>query len=105
MKVNKERKTQRSRRDDVTLELVPVLGAPQGIQLHARLNEVIDTSGMVTLDASKVERIESLALQVLLAFFSTRVAADQGVEWMAVSSEFRRASDLLGLSEILRLPA
>jgi len=102
---NMERKTSRSHKRNVTLELKPVLGASQGIELHARLREVPEDSALVIIDAGKVERIETLALQVLLAFCGARVAAGRDVQWIGVSSEFRRATDLLGLSDVLRLPA
>jgi len=103
--VSKERKASQFRKNDVSLELAPVLGASQGMQLHARLNPLVDESGSVTIDAGKVERVETLALQVLISFLNTRVSAGRAVEWSAVSSEFRRATDLLGLSEALRLPS
>lgn len=92
-----------SRKRDAQVALAAVLDAPQGMELHAELTPLLETPASVLLNAGKVERVDTLALQVLLAFVMARRSAGQDVEWGQVSTEFRRATDLLGMSQSLGL--
>lgn len=93
----------KSRKHDDQIVLAAVLDAPQGMELHAALAPFLEATAPVLLNAGKVERVDSLALQVLLAFVMARRSAGQAVEWSQVSTEFRRATDLLGMSQSLGL--
>lgn len=103
--MSKERKSaiSRSRKNGVAITLAAVLDALQGVELYAALGPLLDNPAPVTLDAGKVERVDTLALQVLLAFVMARCSAGQAVGWSQVSTEFRRATDLLGMSQPLGL--
>lgn len=103
--MSKERKPVASRKSNVAIELEPVLNAARGVQLHASLAAVVESTSNVRLDGSKVERVETLALQTILSFMNTRSASGRSTEWSAVSTELRRASHILGLTESLRIPA
>ena len=103
--MSKERKSTgtRSRKKESLVTLAAVLDAPQGVELHAALGPLLSDPAPVVLNAGKVERADTLALQVLLAFVVARRSAGHAVEWSETSAEFRRATDLLGLSQSLGL--
>lgn len=88
---------------DVVVTLDSVLDATQGMNLHTALSQLLENPAPVSLNASQVERVDTLALQVLLAFVMARRSAGQVVGWTEVSTEFRRATDLLGMSQPLGL--
>ena len=93
----------RPRVNNAPVTLTAVLDAPQGMDLHVGLGPLLHDPATVVVNAGKVERIDTLALQVLLVFVMARRAAGHAVEWSDVSAEFRRATDLLGLSKHLGL--
>ena len=59
----------------------------------------------VQLDGAGVERVDTAALQLLLAF--RRAASAQGLpaSWLGVSETMRDAAGVLGLTQALELPA
>ena len=70
-------------------------------ELAARLDE----SGTVTIDGGSVERIDTATLQLLAAFVRELNEASRTVVWSACSPALRRASNILGLKNALRLPS
>lgn len=58
-----------------------------------------------TLDGAAVERIDSAALQLLYAFGRDAGARGNPPTWTGASTPLREAADLLGLTQILALPA
>ena len=59
----------------------------------------------VTLDAAAVQQIETVPLQLLVAFMRDRQAAGLEITWRATSAAFETAVELLGLGRLLGLPA
>jgi ABC-type transporter Mla MlaB component len=52
-----------------------------------------------------VERIDTAAIQLLCAFVRQRAVDGRSVAWMGVPAALREAAGLLGVSDILMLPA
>ncbi|GAB2563670.1 STAS domain-containing protein [Dyella jejuensis] len=72
--------------------------------LHRQLREALDASRIV-LDGSAVERVDTAALQLLVAF--QRDAGTRGcpVSWAGASAPLRDAAVQLGVAQALALPA
>ncbi len=58
-----------------------------------------------TLDASAVERVDTAALQLLVAFHRDALARGGKITWAGVSTPLREAAERLGLTQALALPA
>ena len=59
----------------------------------------------VEIHVDNVNRVDGAILQVFLAFVLEAQNTNMKVIWKGVSEAFRRAADLLNLSEHLKLPA
>lgn len=72
--------------------------------LHQQLRKALESSEIV-LDGTTVERVDTAALQVLVAF--QRDAQKHGcrVSWAGVSAPLHDAATQLGLAQVLALPA
>jgi ABC-type transporter Mla MlaB component len=85
------------------------LGANCSIKEVAALREslcaVLDAHEPVSIDASAVERIDTATLQLLYAFVRDRFAADREVVWQGVTGQLSEAARLLGVRDLLNLPA
>jgi len=57
----------------------------------------------VLVDGSAVERIDTAGLQMLIAFARHHAARGKTLHWTSVSPELLRSSQLLGVTEPLRL--
>lgn len=73
--------------------------------LHKTLLAVVQAQGPVLIDAGAVERVDTATLQLLYAFVRDRVAADREVAWRGVTDELSDAARLLGVRDLLCLPA
>jgi ABC-type transporter Mla MlaB component len=71
--------------------------------LQAELAERLDDSGIVQIDASAVQRIDTATLQLLAAFVRDLRADARMVEWTECSAVLRRAAHALGLASALDL--
>jgi ABC-type transporter Mla MlaB component len=71
--------------------------------LHQQLRAALGQSSV--LDGASVERIDSAALQLLYAFGRDAGARGNPPTWTGASTPLREAADLLGLTQILALPA
>ncbi|HEY9130587.1 MAG TPA: STAS domain-containing protein [Dyella sp.] len=58
-----------------------------------------------TLDATAVARVDTAAIQLLVAFQRAAGAAGRTVRWQGVGAPLREAAALLGLEQTLQLPA
>lgn len=72
--------------------------------LHRQLREALGAA-QCTLDGGAVERVDTAALQLLLAFRRDAQMRGQQASWAAVSAALREAANLLGLAQTLALPA
>ena len=73
--------------------------------LKAGLAKLLDDSGVVTLDVSAVQRIDTAGLQVIATFVRERESHGRLVEWRGAAPALTAAAKLLGLSAFLKLPA
>jgi ABC-type transporter Mla MlaB component len=73
--------------------------------LKARLAGLLDEPLPVTLDISGLRRIDTAALQLLVAFIRERAGHGRPVEWLGTAPVLATAAQLLGLTTLLELPA
>jgi ABC-type transporter Mla MlaB component len=59
----------------------------------------------VQLDGAAVERVDTAALQLLVAFRREASARGQSPTWLGVSAAIHDAAGVLGLAKALELPA
>ena len=72
--------------------------------LKSGLAKLLEDSGVVTLDVSAVQRIDTAGLQVITAFVRERESQGRQVEWRGTAPALVAAAKLLGLSSLLKLP-
>jgi phospholipid transport system transporter-binding protein len=72
--------------------------------VKAELLEALEAPA-VHLDGTAVERVDTAALQLLAAFRRESAARGQSAAWQGVSVVMRDAASLLGLAQVLELPA
>ena len=87
------------------IELVSNCTVKEAVALKQSLCAVVDSAQPVTLDATAVERVDTAILQLLCTFVRARVAANLNVVWQGNESPLFEAARLLGLQELLALPA
>jgi ABC-type transporter Mla MlaB component len=76
-----------------------------GIRNFKSLLEKILSRKQLTIDASKLEKIDTSALQLLAAFMLEADKRSIKVNWQSPSARFINSARLLGLVELLKLPA
>ncbi|NOY62514.1 MAG: STAS domain-containing protein [Gammaproteobacteria bacterium] len=74
-------------------------------ELHARLKQALETQSSVVLDAESVEIVDTSALQVLCVFLREAHSFHIDVQWHQPSEQMLSAARLLGMTELLSLPA
>lgn len=72
--------------------------------LKAQLQEVLQPGGIV-LDVAQLERIDTAALQLLLLFRRELERQGGTLGWCGENAVLREAASLLGLEQLLNLPA
>ncbi|HEX5458660.1 MAG TPA: STAS domain-containing protein [Steroidobacteraceae bacterium] len=92
-------------RDDGTLTLGADCTVAEADELKSTLASRVAESGPVTLDVSALQRIDAAGLQLLAAFVRDRRAAGRTVAWYGRASTLETAAQLLGLHQMLELPA
>lgn len=73
--------------------------------LKSRLGRLLGEPRAVSLDITRLKRIDTAAMQVIAAFIRERERQGLAVQWRGTSATLRSAADLLGLAPLLRLPA
>ncbi len=73
--------------------------------LRDTLLQALQGEAPVVLQADGVSRADTAALQVLTAFFQDARSQGLTVRWEAPSTALQRAAQLLGLNDVLDLPA
>jgi ABC-type transporter Mla MlaB component len=71
--------------------------------LKSGLARLLEESGIVTLDAGAVQRIDTAGLQVIATFIRERESHGRQVQWQSHSPAVSNAAKLLGLSALLKL--
>lgn len=72
-------------------------------ELRALLLQALEGKQPVVLEAAEITRIDTSALQVLVAFFQDARAQEIPVRWQAPSEVLRRSASLVGLTKLLEL--
>jgi Anti-anti-sigma regulatory factor (antagonist of anti-sigma factor) len=62
-------------------------------------------AGAIVLDGSRVERVDTAALQLLVLFRRELHAHGGTLRWLGTSDALNEAAGLLGLAQLLNLPA
>lgn len=89
--------------DDAVLRLPSQCTIREASQLLGQLMLRLEHSAPVYIDAAKVERIDTAALQLLVAFLGERKARRLAVVWLECSDAMMRAAGALGLTAALAL--
>jgi ABC-type transporter Mla MlaB component len=97
--------TESRSQEDGSLTLAAECTVAQADSLRSQLARRLDESGAVTVDVSAVQRIDTAGLQLLAAFVRDRRTAGRAVEWRGRASALDAAAGLLGLRDMLELPA
>lgn len=89
--------------DTTHVALEAALGIRDARMLHEKLETVLAAATTVVIDASRVERLDAAAMQVLAGF--TRAAHDRGLalSWQNPSPVFQQAARVLGFEFILEM--
>jgi len=64
---------------------------------------MLEKSGEITLDVSKVESIDTASIQVLCALQKSLAVTDTRINWSGKSEALVRATNTLGVTEFLCL--
>lgn len=91
--------------DRTELILTGVLDVSCARDAYQTLNEALIRALPLEIDTGGLERLDTAALQLLVAF--GRVARERGLQlhWSSVSQALRGSAELLGLAAALELPA
>lgn len=73
--------------------------------LKSDLGKLLDDEGIVTLDISAVQRIDTAGMQVIVTFIRERDSQGRPVQWRGEAPAVTAAARLLGLTSVLKLPA
>ncbi len=90
---------------EAVLRLPPQCTIRDAAQLLGQLMLRLEHSAPVYIDAAKVERIDTAALQLLVAFLCDRKARRRAVVWLECSESMMRAARALDLTAALSLSA
>ncbi len=90
---------------EAVLRLPPQCTIRDAAQLLGQLMLRLEHSAPVYIDAARVERIDTAALQLLVAFLSERKARRRAVVWLECSEGMMRAAQALDLTAALALGA
>ena len=88
---------------DAVLRLPAQCTIRDATELLGQLMLRLEHSAPLYIDAAKVERIDTAALQLLVAFLSDRKARRRAVVWLECSESLMRAAGALGLTSALAL--
>jgi anti-anti-sigma regulatory factor len=93
------------KRADGLFKLPPECLVSDAEALKADLARIVARTDPVTLDLEQLQRIDTAALQVITSFVRERDKDGHSTVWVGNAQALVSAAKLLGLSEILRLPA
>ncbi|GEM_PF-3422545 len=87
----------------VPIVLEPVITIAEAAALKSRLLPYVGHGGEIVMDGSRVESVDSAALQVLLAFVRSARAHGAVIHWSGISETLLNTAQLLGLARLLSL--
>jgi phospholipid transport system transporter-binding protein len=73
-------------------------------ELHRQFSSSLDAS-QIALDGSKVDRVDTAALQLLVVYQRELEKRGHAMQWAGVSAPLYDAASQLGLAQTLALPA
>ena len=73
-------------------------------QLKQQLLPHVNEAAAVSIDTHQIERIDSAAMQVLLAFVRDRRSQQRAINWLGLNAVFLDSAQMLGLEQMLGLP-
>lgn len=85
------------------IQCADVLDIAVADELKATLLKGLETKLPISLVAADVERADTAALQVLVAFFNEAKVQGVTVEWLEPSEGMRESARILGLTNELQL--
>lgn len=86
------------------IDMGDVLDISSSAELKNNLLQALNGPGNIVLDASQIERADTSALQVLMAFVHDARVQDKGVSWHQPSEALIRSAAYIGLQDKLGLP-
>lgn len=99
--MNQSLVTAKRQEDKTRISFGPVLDVASSSELKKQLGKVFRRKSPFELDGSAIERVDTAALQVLLAFARESRDRKKELEWSEVSETLMNASTLLGISREL----
>ena len=88
-----------------TLTLPAECTVSDAIALKESLLPFVDEPQPVTLDITRLQRIDTSGLQLITAFVRERTSQNRPVAWQGAAPALTTAARLLGLTSLLELPA
>ena len=99
--MNQSLLTATRKQDKTRISFGPVLDVSGSGELKKQLEKIFRRKTPFELDGSAIERIDTAALQVLVAFSRESRNRDIELTWANASDPLRNASTLLGLTQEL----
>jgi len=89
--------------ESITYQLEKFSDISKAEVLHEKLESYLNDGVSLTIDASQIERIDTSAMQVLIALFVTMDKQHTQTQIINPSDAFLKAASMLGVSDFLRL--
>jgi anti-anti-sigma factor len=89
----------------LSFSLPPEITIKTVSEVKEQLNELLNQAGAVTLDAENISRIDTVGLQLLLAFSRQLVAQERSSQICRASPTLVKVAATLGLSTVLAIDA
>ena len=98
-----EEKASQEKELSIEVEFNDIFDITVAEDFRLKLVDALNNAQAIKLLASKIERADTAALQMLCAFFKDANTKGISVNWCAPSNSLRSAVALLGLSQVLTL--
>lgn len=97
------KKTAKKPTKSLTIKLGGKLGIGQAQALKEELLDALSSGKDIQFDAAEVDKVDTSALQVFVAFFSAAQTSGTTAAWKANSEKIVSAAEYVGLKQYLRL--
>ncbi len=88
---------------EMLIECDEALDVSVASDFKALLQQATSQNALIVLDASKIERIDGAALQLMTAFFLEVEESGLNVTWRNPTEALQYSAKLTGLNDVLRL--
>jgi len=89
--------------ESLVVECGEMLDISRVSEFYAELKMVLEDDKAIELDGSKIERIDTAGLQLLVTFCQQLKAKNRPVQWREPSEALQRSAQLVGLVDELGL--